>query len=231
MLNHARAAMLRSRLTGDALAESQLSPEQHAELQEALAQKGFLRADQIGSGTHDGEFGPITRKAIKQFQESLSASPSGFLSDDQRSALLERPGEREARVARADADAKRAAQDAAEEKAKRVAENERLEAEARKAKQDAERREKSKRDAENERLEAEAAKAKEWRRSVDEARIKGGQYADKSEFKWSLSEIDNPMTDDKDYTVASAQVNGRGAACSEPRLRQPLMSRQRWHFG
>ena len=108
---HARAAMFRSKLTGDALAESQLSPEQHAELQQALAEKGFLRPDQIGSGTHDGEFGPITRKAIEQFQQSLGASASGFLSDDQRSTLLESPQEREARVARAAAD-KKAKEDA-----------------------------------------------------------------------------------------------------------------------
>jgi peptidoglycan hydrolase-like protein with peptidoglycan-binding domain/uncharacterized protein YecT (DUF1311 family) len=108
---HARAAMLRSKLTGDALAESLLSPEQHAELQQALAEKGYLRPDQIGSGTHDGEFGPITRKAIKQFQQSLGASASGFLSGEQQSALLENPQEREAKAARAAAD-KKAREDA-----------------------------------------------------------------------------------------------------------------------
>jgi peptidoglycan hydrolase-like protein with peptidoglycan-binding domain len=72
--------MLRSKLRGDPLAESLLSAERHAELQEALAEKGFLRSDQVGSGTHDGEFGPVTRQAIKQFQQSLGAAPSGFLS-------------------------------------------------------------------------------------------------------------------------------------------------------
>jgi len=41
-------------------------PEQHAELQQALAEKGFLDSDQIGPGTHDGEFGPITRNANQQ---------------------------------------------------------------------------------------------------------------------------------------------------------------------
>jgi hypothetical protein len=160
---NARAALLRSKLMGDALAESQLSPGQHAQLQEALAEKGFFRPDQIGSGTHDGEFGPITRKAIKQFQQSLGASQSGFLSDDQRSALLERPRDREARVARMAAEAK--------------------------DRQD-------KQDAEKNRLEAERDVAREWRRKIDEARRKGGQYAGESEFKWSLSEIDNPMIDD-----------------------------------
>jgi hypothetical protein len=52
-------------------------------------------------------------------------------------------------------------------------------------------------DAERKRLEEEADAAKEWRLKIDEARNKGEQYADKSEFKWSLSEIDNLMTDDK----------------------------------
>jgi peptidoglycan hydrolase-like protein with peptidoglycan-binding domain len=103
---HARAAMLRSKLSGDAFAESRLSTGQRIKLQEALAEKGFLRPDQIGPGTHDGEFGPITRKAIKQFQDSLGALPSGFLTSDQRFALLERPEEREARIARASAEAK-----------------------------------------------------------------------------------------------------------------------------
>jgi Putative peptidoglycan binding domain len=66
----ARATVLRSRLAGDALVESSLSPEQHAAIQMALADKGFLRDDQVGPGTHDGEFGPITRNAIKAFQQA-----------------------------------------------------------------------------------------------------------------------------------------------------------------
>jgi peptidoglycan hydrolase-like protein with peptidoglycan-binding domain len=189
----ARAAMLRSRLTGDALAESRLTAEQHVQIQQALAEKGFLRADQIGSGTYDGEFGPITRSAIKQFQRSLGVSPSGFLSGDQWTALLERPGEREAREARRAVEAQAmqaalAAQDArAAEEAKR------------------------KQEAENRRLEAEAEAARQWHLRVDEARVKGLQYADTADSKWSLSETDNPMTDDKDYTVTSVQSNGKGA--------------------
>jgi hypothetical protein len=93
----ARTAALRSRLTGDALAEARLTPDQHAEIQEALAEKGFLQPDQVGPDTHDGEFGPITRGAIKQFQRSLGASPNGFLSQDQIAAVLERPEDRDAR--------------------------------------------------------------------------------------------------------------------------------------
>jgi hypothetical protein len=169
---HARAAMLRSKLTGDALAESQLSPEQHAELQQALAEKGFLRPDQIGSGTHDGEFGPITRNAIKQLQQSLGASVSGFLSNDQRSALLESPQEREARAALVATDKKaredaRVAQAAAAAKAKQDAQI----AADEKAKRDAAEK-KGREEAEKKRLEEEADAAKEWSRKVDEARTK-----------------------------------------------------------
>ena len=91
----ARAAMLRSKLSGDALAETRLNTAQRVKLQEALTEKGFLSSDQA----HDGEFGPTTRKAIKQFQESLGAFSSGFLTSDQRLAL--RPEEREANIARA----------------------------------------------------------------------------------------------------------------------------------
>ena len=211
---HARAAMLRSHLTGDALAESRLSPEQHVELQASLAEKGFLRSHQNGSGSHDGEFGPLTRSAIKQFQQSLGASPSGFLSNEQKTALLERPGEREARVARLAAEAKEqenalAAQAAADAKAKQDAQ---LAAEKREAQAAAEA--KAKQEAEKARLEAEAEAAKQWRQKVDEARVKGGQYAEKADFKWSLSEIDDPMTDDKDYTVTSTQPNGKGAVAA-----------------
>jgi hypothetical protein len=121
---------------------------------------------------------------------------------------------------------------AGEAKAKQDAENARLEAEA-KAKQDAqaaaERREKqaiaeakAKQDAENARLEAEAEAAKQWRQKAVEARVKGGQYAEKTDFKWSLSETDDPMTDDKEYTVTSTQPNGKGAVaivegkCAKP---------------
>src|SRR5262249_6447614 len=40
---HNRAAMLRSKLKGDALAESKLSPEEHMQIQAGLIEKGFLR--------------------------------------------------------------------------------------------------------------------------------------------------------------------------------------------
>jgi hypothetical protein len=60
-------------------------------------------------------------------------------------------------------------------------------------------------------LQDEANKAEEWRKSVEEAKTKGAEYASKAETKWYLSSVDNPMTDDKDYTVTSEQTNGKGA--------------------
>jgi uncharacterized protein YecT (DUF1311 family) len=53
--------------------------------------------------------------------------------------------------------------------------------------------------------------AREWGRRLDEARTKGPQYAAQVGLKWSLSEKQNPMTDDNDYTVTSIQPNGMGA--------------------
>ncbi len=84
--------MLRAKLQGDALAESQLTPEQHIEIQAALDQQGFLRKRVQHYGTSlDGEFGPNTRAAIKEFQKSIGAQATGFLSQKQRNALLEIP--------------------------------------------------------------------------------------------------------------------------------------------
>src|SRR5262245_19621027 len=78
----ARARFYRSQLTGDALIESQLSPEQRAQLQLALVIRGFL------DGDVDGEFGPLTRKAIRSFQERNGYPQSDFLTERQRTALL-----------------------------------------------------------------------------------------------------------------------------------------------
>lgn len=77
-----RAASYRSQLRGDALAESQLSPERHGEIQQALIALGFLN-DKV-----DGEFGQITRAAIKQFQTQSGFSESDFLTGQQRQELL-----------------------------------------------------------------------------------------------------------------------------------------------
>jgi hypothetical protein len=217
-----RAAMYRSKLTGDALAEVRLNPEQRADLQRALAEKGFLRANQDNLDLFDGEFGSNTRNAIKQFQRSVGAAPTGFLSADQRTAVLERPEDRAAREARIAAEAK-AKQEAieAEARAKHDAEAAAEREAARVAAEEAARkalREK----VERERLEAAAEAAKQWRLKIDEARTKGREYSNNAESKWSLSAVDNPMIDDKDYSVWSVQNNGYGAvaeiegACKKP---------------
>ena len=51
-----RAAAYRSKLTGDALAESRLSPQQLVQIQQALITAGYL------DDNSDGEFGPATRR-------------------------------------------------------------------------------------------------------------------------------------------------------------------------
>jgi peptidoglycan hydrolase-like protein with peptidoglycan-binding domain len=192
-----------------------MSPERHVQIQEALAENGFLSS---ASGTHDGEFGPITRRAIKDFQQSIGAPATGFLSGDQRLALLETPEERQARAERAEAEAR--AKQEAEQRARIETERRAAQAEAdRKASEEAERKrleaiaaeKRAREEAERRRLEAEAEAAKEWARRVDEARTKGVPYAAQAGAKWTLSEKPNPMTDDNDYTVRSVQPNGSGA--------------------
>jgi peptidoglycan hydrolase-like protein with peptidoglycan-binding domain len=201
---HNRAAALRNRLTGNALAESNLSPDEHVDIQVALAGKGFLQNRVRGYGANaDGQFGPNTRSAIKDFQRSIGAQATGFLSNEQRLALAESPEEREAR--------------AAQEKARQEA----LEAQ----KHAGERAKQAEIDRERKRLEDEAEKAAEWRRRIDEAQKKGPEYADKvTDLKWSLQESTNPMSDEQDYTVSSRQTNGTGAlaavdgACSKDQV-------------
>ena len=100
---------------------------------------------------------------------------------------------------------------AAKEKARQDAENARLEAEAEAARQAKAQQEASAAQAAAEQKAKEAAAARQWRLNVDEARVKGDEYAKRGISKWSISEADNPMTDDKDYTVASEQANEKGA--------------------
>jgi peptidoglycan hydrolase-like protein with peptidoglycan-binding domain/uncharacterized protein YecT (DUF1311 family) len=78
-----REAGYRSQLKGDALAESKLSPEQHAEIQQALITLGFLH------DVADGEFGSHTRAAIEQFQAQSGVSEGEFLNAQQRQKLLQ----------------------------------------------------------------------------------------------------------------------------------------------
>jgi uncharacterized protein len=77
-----RASAYRSQLDGDALVESRLGPQQHAQIQQALVEHGFL------NGTTDGEFGPNTRAAIKSFQSQSDSEATGVLTANQRQQLL-----------------------------------------------------------------------------------------------------------------------------------------------
>jgi peptidoglycan hydrolase-like protein with peptidoglycan-binding domain len=78
----ARASEYRTKLKGDALIESNLSPEEHVEIQQALAMLGYF------TGEMDGEFGPITRKGISTFLTASGAPENDFLSSELRQKLL-----------------------------------------------------------------------------------------------------------------------------------------------
>jgi hypothetical protein len=83
---HDRADFLRSRLSGDIRAESEMSPERHAEIQRQLRERGLF------PGQPTGEFGPTTRNAIRRFQLTLNAAPTGFLSSSQLASLTGEAG-------------------------------------------------------------------------------------------------------------------------------------------
>jgi tetratricopeptide (TPR) repeat protein len=78
-----RAQSYRSQLRDDALVEASLSPEQHVAIQQALITRNYLHADP------DGEFGPVTRAAIKRFQAGSGFPERDFLSAAQRQILLQ----------------------------------------------------------------------------------------------------------------------------------------------
>jgi hypothetical protein len=78
----ARAKALQSKLTGDALAETKLSPEERANIQSRLVSLGLM------TGASDGEFGPSTRAAIRKFQQANGFQESAYLTAEQRQVLL-----------------------------------------------------------------------------------------------------------------------------------------------
>jgi len=80
---HKHAAVYRSQLEGDALAESRLTPQQRAEIQQSLVALGLL------DDKPDGEFGAITRAAIKRFKTQSGIPPSEFLTSQERQKLLQ----------------------------------------------------------------------------------------------------------------------------------------------
>ncbi|MBS0251194.1 MAG: peptidoglycan-binding protein, partial [Proteobacteria bacterium] len=77
-----RTAAYRSRLTGDALVEADLSPEDHSAIQKGLIALGLL------NGEADGEFGEDTRAAIKQLRSKNGESEEFFLTAADRLKLL-----------------------------------------------------------------------------------------------------------------------------------------------
>jgi uncharacterized protein len=77
-----RTTAYRSQLDGDALAETRLSPEQHAQIQKSLIALGLL------DDSADGEFGSMTRAAIKRYKVQLGAAEGEFLTAPQRHELL-----------------------------------------------------------------------------------------------------------------------------------------------
>ena len=84
---HKRAELYRRELDGDALAESKLTPEDHARIQNALLALGLLQ------DRADGKFGPRTREAIRQYQLTRKLPQKGFLSTESIKQLLaDHPG-------------------------------------------------------------------------------------------------------------------------------------------
>jgi len=76
-----RESEYRAKLKGDALAEVNLSVEQRVEIQKALLSLGFLQGDA------DGEFGPVTRRAIRDFLVARGMREAGFLSPEAQQKL------------------------------------------------------------------------------------------------------------------------------------------------
>ena len=113
-----RAREIRSELTGDALREAMQTPEEHIAVQEDLLAKNLLvsRVNKYGVKA-DGQFGPNTRLAIKEFQRSLGAPETSYLAESQRIALADTPERRAARL-RADEIKQK---EASEEEVRRVA--------------------------------------------------------------------------------------------------------------
>lgn len=89
-----RANMYRSQLSGDALTESRLTPEQHAQVQTRLIELGYLTDEA------DGEFGPKTRAAIRRFNQEAGIPENEFLTAERGQQLLQNePWPRTAEVA------------------------------------------------------------------------------------------------------------------------------------
>jgi peptidoglycan hydrolase-like protein with peptidoglycan-binding domain len=78
-----RASAYRRLLSGDALRESRMGPEQRAEIQERLRSLGLF------AGETDAEFGRVTRTAIRRFQSQRGYPEGEFLTVTQQQALFQ----------------------------------------------------------------------------------------------------------------------------------------------
>lgn len=76
-----QADTYRRSLSGDAAAETRLTPDDHKAIQRRLIELGYANQG-------EGVFGASTRQAIRAYQASLGQAASGFLSTTQTSALL-----------------------------------------------------------------------------------------------------------------------------------------------
>jgi len=139
-------------------------------------------------------------------QEAFSSSPK---SEAQPSPDVEAAKKWVAETLAIAEAAKKAAEEAeaATEAVKKAQEKARQESE-KQSSEEAERKEEA-----DKQIEKEAERNKEWREKIDEAHTKGLEYAKKRESKWSLTETNNPMTDEKDYTVKSTQLKRARCCC------------------
>ena len=221
-----RAAELRTRLSGDALLEAKLSPEEHVAIQEALARRGLLQNRQATYGVNmDGQFGPNTRAAIKDFQRRIGAQPTGFLSEEQRLSLLETPemleakrrAEERAREGAIERERRRLEAEAALERAKQEALEAKQKAEA-KARQDA---------IENERrhLEAQAA-IERARQEALEARMRAEEQAKQEAIALEKKRLEEAAAKAAAWRQKIDEARSRGAAyAKENDLKWSLVAR------
>lgn len=84
--------LLAGRLTGPAAEEAARPLDAHVKLQSDLGALGFLPSD---SG-HDGAYGPETRTAIVQWQQSRGRPPTGFLDNTDATILEQQVDSRQA---------------------------------------------------------------------------------------------------------------------------------------
>jgi len=63
-------------------AEAEMSAADRRQVQEALQRLDYYK------GPVDGVFGPLTRAAIRRFQQGIWSNPTGYLTADQANRLV-----------------------------------------------------------------------------------------------------------------------------------------------